>query len=158
MVVDYQNYQFANAREVGGSLTIGEGWDKATGTRNIFGATWFATDRGTFEVKPEQAILSFYYDVKSDNTQIDLNAKFKTLLDQYTQKINGQSDKPVIITVNDISIELNSYSYLTPSDLKESTINGVDVPNGEYTFWKRGGDFLGLKNLVGQTVSFSVSW
>ena len=139
-------------------MTIGEGWDKVTGTRNIFGSTWFATDDGIFDVKPDQAVLSFYYDAKSNQTQIDLNAKFKTLLEQYTQKYNQQTNKPVVITVNGISVELDMYSYLTPENLNESKINGIDVPNGEYTFWKKGGDFFGLKNLVGQTVSFSVSW
>lgn len=109
-------------------------------------------------MKPDQAVLSFYYDAKSNQTQIDLNAKFKTLLEQYTQKIRQKTDKPITITVNGISIELDSYSYLTPDNLGESKINGINVPNGEYTFWKKGGDFLGLKNFVGQTVSFSVSW
>lgn len=159
MVVDYQDYLYANATSITGKITIAQGTRKIDGatTGDIYGATWFSTAKGNFESQPTKGVTSIYYDRSNNDIGIDLSDLFQTLRAKYGTDNEKKFDKPITLTVNGKSVELH-WGTFTPKE--NLTSQGYPDATNQYTFHTDYGvgDLLNISGLVGQTVDFSISW
>lgn len=166
MVTVYQTELFATASTVSGSFTVSSGprSNGATAT-TIYGAAWFSgtsgSGIGSFTSVPTSGIRSLYYDSENNRCGIDLSYLFASLKNNYGTTYNASNnnvdvtDKPVTVTVNGKSVQMTIMNY-TPKE----ALSGYANAETQYTFLAPAGtgDTLGLKDLIGQTVDFSISW
>lgn len=150
---------WANTRELSGTITV----DSGTGllnNRELYGMTWFGTDNGEVSTNPEGAVMALYYDPKNKWTCVDLSPQLLSIAKLYPGL--GKSQTPtvstVILEVNEKSIELTEALYFNEdSHMNYETVLGYTPSN--YTFRiKNPEDVLNLRDLVGKTVAFRLSW